>query len=153
MNVTEAQKAMENAKFVAPPKVMTERFKDLWPTLHKPLADALRARTKDHTENLDKMLAELAAREKKGVAEILNELKATLEADLKTPDQMELDLGLDNRDRSVEALKRRISQIPHEIEAEHEQIDRRFALPTPRLFPVAITFLVPESMARKESSH
>jgi asparagine synthetase A len=74
----------------------------------------------------------------------------TLEADLITPDQLQLDLGLDNSDRSMEALRRRVDQIPNEIRAEHEQIDRRFAGPTPRLFPVAVTFLVPESIARRE---
>ena len=150
MNVTEAQKAMEHAKSVAPPSPMTERLRSLWPTLSKPLAEALQARTKDRTENLDKMLLDLATREKKSISEILNELKVTLEADLITPDQLQLDLGLDNSDRSMEALRRRVDQIPNEIRAEHEQIDRRFAGPTPRLFPVAVTFLVPESIARRE---
>lgn len=151
MNVTEATNAVQHVKYQAPPYAMMDRLKGLWPTLQKPLADALQARTKDRTENLDKMLVELAAKEKRSIAEILNELKAMLEADLITPEQLELDLGLDNRDRSIEALKRRVEQIPHEIQAEHEQIDKRFAGPRPRLFPVAVTFLVPESLARREA--
>jgi hypothetical protein len=152
MNVTEVTNAVQHVKYQAPPKAMMERLKGLWPTLQKPLADALQARTKDRTENLDKMLVELAAKEKKSISEILNELKTLLEADLAAPDQLELDLGLDNRDRSIEALRRRVEQIPHEIKAEHEQIDKRFAGPTPRLFPVAVTFLVPESLARREAN-
>lgn len=151
MNVTEAQNAVDHVQAVTPPQAMLERFAGIWGTLSKPLYDALQARTKDRTENLDKMLTELAAREKKNIAEILNELSKTLEAGLAEPSQLELDLGLNEQDRSIEAIRRRIAQIPGEIEAEHNQIDERFAGPTPRLFPVAVTFLVPESMARKES--
>lgn len=150
MNVGETNRAIEHAKPTSPPNSTTSRLDALWGNLRQPLSDALKARTKDRTENLDKMLAELAQKEKDNVAEILNELKRTLEADLAAPDQLELDLNLDDRDRSVDALKRRLEQIPSEIEAEHAQIDHRFAGPTPRLFPVAVTFLVPESLARRE---
>ncbi|MEQ1934933.1 MAG: hypothetical protein ABL962_13830, partial [Fimbriimonadaceae bacterium] len=95
-------------------------------------------------------LIDLAKKEKDNIAEILNELKRTLEAGLKEPEQLTLDLDLSDQDRHIEALRRRVQQIPGEIVAEHELIDRRFAGPTPRLFPVAVTFLVPESIARRE---
>ena len=39
-------------------------------------------------------------------------------------------------------------QIPGEIEKETAAIKARFADPQPRMFPVAVTFLVPERMAR-----
>lgn len=151
MNVGEVTKAVEHALAVAPPASMVSRLESLWGSLRQPLSDALKARTKDRTENLDKMLTELARKEKENVAEILNELRRRLEADLAAPEQLELDLQLDDRDRSLDALRRRLEQIPGEIEAEHLQIDRRFAGPTPRLFPVAVTFLVPESLARREA--
>jgi superfamily II DNA or RNA helicase len=150
MRVGEAQQAIEHATLASPPEAMRDRFSAIWPNLRQSVAEALRARTKDRTENLDATLAELASREKRNIAEILNELKRTLEAELTTPDQLPLDLGLDNRAGSEELLTRRVAQIPGEIEAEHAQIDRRFAGPTPRLFPVAVTFLVPESLARRE---
>ena len=41
------------------------------------------------------------------------------------------------------ALQLRLEQIPQEMERETEVIRQRFANPTPRLFPLAITFLVP----------
>ena len=47
--------------------------------------------------------------------------------------------------RSLEA---RLKAIPEEIERESEQVRRRYADPKPRLFPVAVTFLVPERLAR-----
>jgi len=151
MNVGEVQNAIDHARPELPPKSMLDTLEGLWATLEKPLNDSLLARTKDRTENLDKMLMELAQREKRNVAEILNELRQTLEAGLATPDQLEFDYDVSGRDRGIEILRRRIEQIPREIIAEHEQIDRRFAGPTPRLFPIAVTFMVPETLARREA--
>ena len=41
----------------------------------------------------------------------------------------------------------RMAQIPGEIEQETAQIRARYADPQPRLFPVAVTFLVPARLA------
>ncbi len=51
-------------------------------------------------------------------------------------------------ERNVDALKRRLEEIPGEIKKETEAIRARFADPQPRMFPVAVTFLVPRGMAR-----
>ena len=49
--------------------------------------------------------------------------------------------------RNADALRHRLEQIPAEIEQETALIRARFANPEQRLFPVAVTFLVPERMA------
>jgi hypothetical protein len=41
-----------------------------------------------------------------------------------------------------------VLQIPNEIAQETATIRARFANPQPRLFPVAVTYLVPEKLAR-----
>jgi len=51
--------------------------------------------------------------------------------------------------RNTAALRRRLELIPGEIEAEQAAIRDRFADPQPRLFPVAVTFLVPERLDQK----
>ena len=51
-------------------------------------------------------------------------------------------------ERNMTALRARVREIPGEIEKETEAIKRRFANPQPRMFPVSVTFLVPERMAR-----
>ncbi len=58
---------------------------------------------------------------------------------------MELDSG-DRRQvaRDVEALRERLERIPAEIVAEQEAIRNRYAEPVHRLFPAAVTLLVPE---------
>ena len=48
-----------------------------------------------------------------------------------------------NRD----ALRRRLDEIPAELAQELAAIKARFADPQPRMFPVAVTFLVPERLA------
>ena len=48
--------------------------------------------------------------------------------------------------RNVAALQARLAQIPVEIEQETAAIRARYAAPQPRLFPVAVTFLVPERL-------
>jgi hypothetical protein len=49
--------------------------------------------------------------------------------------------------RNRDSLTQRIAAIPGEIEREEEAIRRRYSDPNERTFPVALTFLVPESMA------
>ena len=49
-------------------------------------------------------------------------------------------------ERNVDALRRRLGEIPGEIEKETAAIRARFADPQPRMFPVAVTFLVPSRL-------
>ena len=63
----------------------------------------------------------------------------------------QLDLpGFNEEDRSIHknALIARLAEIPEEIEREKAVIQKRFADPKTRLFPVAITFLVPQRLNR-----
>lgn len=47
---------------------------------------------------------------------------------------------------NADSLRRRLAQIPGELEKEQAAIKARFANPTPQLFPVAVAFLVPEEL-------
>lgn len=50
----------------------------------------------------------------------------------------------DQFERNKMALKGRLKEIPGEIERETKALKARYADPQPRMFPVAVTFLVPE---------
>ena len=52
----------------------------------------------------------------------------------------------DQLHRNIASLKARIKRIPEEIEQETKAIRERYAKPAPRLFPVAVTYLVPENL-------
>jgi gas vesicle protein len=100
----------------------------------------------------------LAEREKKEVADIeavLNELKKTIEDKLGDPELQQQYLLEDWADeerqqleRNMNALQERVKQIPEEIKRETVSIRRRFENPQARMFPVAVTFLVPERMRK-----
>jgi hypothetical protein len=48
--------------------------------------------------------------------------------------------------RNQDSLRSRLAQIPGEIAGETAAIHARYAEPSPRLFPVAVTFLVPKRL-------
>jgi hypothetical protein len=80
----------------------------------------------------------------------LQELQRNIEAELKTEDIPQLALWTEpekaqlKRDRSN--LKHRLDSIPAEIERETKAIQARYANAVSRLFPVAVTYLVPEKL-------
>jgi len=55
-------------------------------------------------------------------------------------------------ERNYDALRARLRAIPEEIGRETVAVRARFADPQPRMFPVAVTLLVPERMSRGLSS-
>jgi hypothetical protein len=86
---------------------------------------------------------------------VLTDLRATIEAQLAELEgdqavQLTFDFDLAEREqfrRDVDALRRRLDDIPAEIEREQQAIRRRYADPVPRLFPAAVTFLLPPAVA------
>ncbi len=115
-----------------------------WPQLEPILKRTLEARMKERTETLTTRILRKRDSEKKDIEQILLELKKNLEKGLDQPDQLELDFGeLDRTDHS-NLLKHRISQIPEEIQREQAALDEKYDEPTPRLFPVAITIVLPK---------
>ena len=51
-------------------------------------------------------------------------------------------------ERNKDFLRSRVQEIPNEIEQETKAIRARFTDPQARMFPVAVTFLVPQKLAR-----
>ena len=86
----------------------------------------------------------------------MTELRKSIQDELESRDnpQLMLDLGGDEagtqqRERDLAALRRSFNEITAEIEREAEHIRSRFRNPSARLFPVAVTFLVPSSMVTR----
>ena len=128
------------------------------PTLQRnaeALRAALQARAGDRARQLTATLATRARDEQAKVEATLTELATTIrrEAFGDHGDQLQLITGLeldagDRRqvERDVQSLSARLDAIPSEIAAEQEAIARRYAEPTHRLFPAAVTLLVPEGI-------
>jgi len=115
---------------------------------------ALDTRRVERTKNLEKNLDELADKEVNKLKTVMTELQRTIQAELDRKDapQLMLDLGDDpqgrqQRERDLDALRRRVKEIPAEIEQEAEHVRSRYKNPTARLFPVAVTWLIPRKAA------
>jgi len=124
----------------------------LWPQLRPSLLPALEARAGERGERLQTQLRERAAKEAADITAVLQELARSIAAELNAPDHAQAQLELwpqserDQFQRNQAALRKRLAEIPGEIEEETRRVAARFANPQVRLFPVAVTFLVPEGM-------
>jgi ERCC4-related helicase len=150
MNVGQVETALANALGVPVSATTQQRLSALWPSLRPSLEMALEARVKDRTAGLERLLEERASKEMGDIRVVLGELAAAIERELAEPEYRQLELWtseeLGQLSRNKTALRRRLEQIPGEIEAEQEVIRNRFAEPQPRMFPVSVTFLVPERL-------
>jgi ERCC4-related helicase len=132
---------------------MQKRLANLWPQTREALAAALNSRMNDRAASLQKKLADRAAKEVHDISAILTELQQSIRQEIHSPEVVQLQLegfSTDERqqyERDLNALEERARQIDGEIEQEVERIAQRFADPQPRLFPVAVTYLIPERLA------
>lgn len=150
LNVGETKAALAAATEVPAPPAIESRFQALWPKHHDALMNALDTRKVERTKNLEKHLEELAEKEVNKLTTVMTELQRAIQSELERKDgpQLLLDLGGDEpgkqqRERDLAALRRRFKEIPEEILRESDHMRSRFANPTARLFPVAVTWLIP----------
>lgn len=150
MNVGQVSEALRAASDEEPSEEVKQRLLELWDSLSSSLQQSLVARTNDRTKGLGKRLDERAEKEAKDIESILLELKKSIAAELDDPEYKQLELFSDPEqeqfERNKDFLRERLSQIPDEIKRETEAIKARFADPQSRMFPVAVTFLVPKRM-------
>ena len=150
LNVGETKAALEAATDTPAPAAIEERFQALWAKNRDALLASLETRRVERTKNLEKNLEELAEKEVNKIKAVMTELQRAIQAELDRKDgpQMLLDLGGDEpgkrqRENDLAALRRRIKEIPEEIQRESDHIRSRFSNPSARLFPVAVTWLIP----------
>jgi hypothetical protein len=151
MNVGDVRDALDAALSSEPSDEMKKRVAEMWSKVASPLMQALEARMKDRAEGLQKQLAERMEKEIADITAVMTELQQTIARELNEPEYQQLELfSVDEREQlkaNTDALRLRLAQIPAELEKEIAGIRARYADPNPRLFPVAVTFLVPERFA------
>ena len=152
LNVGELDKLLTAATTDEAYDPMQRQLLGLWDRFAPGLAQALEARMKDRTTGLQKKLGERAEKEAHDIEAILRELKKAIDNELDEPEVRQLtlfdDREKDQFERNRDFLRNRSRAIPDEIEREMAAIRARFADPRPRMFPVAVTFLVPEKMRK-----
>lgn len=152
LNLGELEKLMAAATDDEAYEPMQKQLLKLWDKFASPLAQSLEGRMKDRTSGLQKKLGERATKEAQDIEAILLELKKAIDVELDEPEDEQLslfdDLEKNQFERNNDFLRDRSKAIPAEIERETAAIKSRFADPQPRMFPVAVTFLVPERMRK-----
>ncbi len=134
------------------PEAMQAKLAGLWEKTAEPLMQSLVKRQGERSASLERNLQERAEKEAGDIAQILTELQASIEQELKQPqvEQLELFSSMEKEqfERNMGSLKARLQQIPQEIEQETATIRSRFANPQARLVPLAVMYLVPEKLIK-----
>jgi superfamily II DNA or RNA helicase len=135
----------------APADELREQLAAFHPQLESQLLSALEARAKERSASLERTVAQRREEEVGKVTAVLTELRERILAELREKPTVQLQLfdeaERDQLERNRSHLHRRAEAIPAEIERETEELRRRFAEPQPRVFPVAVEYRVPRSLA------
>jgi superfamily II DNA or RNA helicase len=157
LNVGDTAKAVAAFTERPAPDHVTDMLAGQWDRMRGLLEAALEARAAEVGEQRRQRLDRRRDAESSTISKVLGDLASTIRAELdaleKEPEATQLKLdGFDNEDerrqfrRDFDALRRRIDEIPAEIEGEQQRIIARYATRDVHRFPVSVTFLVPQSM-------
>ncbi|GER90556.1 helicase SNF2 family protein [Dictyobacter vulcani] len=154
MNEGQLKKALDAAQTDEVAPEMQQRLAAQWDVQRPPLIRALEERMGERSKSLQKKMTDRADKEQKDITAILTELKNNIIKELQQPEVVQLSLsGFSHEERQqinrdIASLEARLEQIDTEIAQEVERIEKRFTDPKPRIFPVAVTYLVPSNLAR-----
>ncbi|CZH02456.1 DISARM system SNF2-like helicase DrmD [Legionella pneumophila serogroup 1] len=147
---------LEGAVTFHPKDVLMDKLTKLFENEESAVRAAIEARSKDRLRYLENTVTSRKESEIKDLMNILDELEKTINNELREdalPKQITLP-GFEPEERNqiskdIETLRLRLARIPEERKLEKSVIEKRYERLTARTFPVAIVFLVPESL--KES--
>jgi superfamily II DNA or RNA helicase len=152
LNVGQTAAALAAATDREPSEGITGDLAAYYPRHRDSLRSALEVRMLERVQGLQRRLEERRDREIADLAAVLSELRENIATELRQPEHVQLELfnpsQREQYQRDIESLRARADEIPAEIERETASIRARFADPTLRLFPVAVTYLVPATLAR-----
>ena len=139
----------------APPEDRTalEPLLRWWDDVVEPgLSRALDRRSDVVQDSKQRELVERAEAEAEAVRTVLSELRSQITADLdaltrERTEQLTLfsEPEREQSQRDLDALRRRLEEIPDEIEREVAAVHRRFTDPEVHIFPATVTVLLPDS--------
>lgn len=148
LGVGEVKKAQASASARPAGAAQQARVRDEWSAIEDPLFRALESRAEDVTSSLARRLQERADVEAASVEAVLLELRGSIESALVELPQLRLQFEDDESvaqvDRELVDLRSRLAQIPAEIAREKAAVRARHSEPQYRLFPAAVTFIIPD---------
>ncbi|NLG01909.1 MAG: hypothetical protein GX565_17415 [Lentisphaerae bacterium] len=116
---------------------------------------ALEGRMNERTRNLQGFLDERSEKEVADLASVMNELARSIREMLDQEEDPQMQLGLrdatdlerSQREIDLGGLRARLEEIPQELARETAHLRDRYRDRKLRLFPVAVTFLIPPRAA------
>ena len=114
---------------------------------------AVDARSRDRLENLNNTIERRKQSEIADIIHILDDLDANIRKELDEPEDLQMTFAFFTEDeknqlrKDKNALRTRLSRIPQEKEQETATIEKHYADPQTRTFPVAVVFLIPQTQA------
>ncbi len=153
LNVGQVQQALAVALPDEVPESFQARLMDLWVGHKDQLLRSLEVRMDERTNGLQKALQDRCEKEVADITAIMTELRQQILNELEQPDVEQLTLfssaEKEQFERNLNSLQLRVERIPQEIEQEAALIRARFRDPTPRLFPLAVTYLIPQKLIQR----
>ncbi|TVQ42025.1 MAG: helicase [Gloeocapsa sp. DLM2.Bin57] len=151
LGVEKIKQILAAASFEPLPTDLQHRLASLWDLYYEPLRRGLAKRMSDRVTSVEKALSQQCEKEVNHITKILTELQNSITQQMQSssqPQQLELFTPIEKEEfeRNRFRLMQRLANIPLEIEQETSLIRSKFADPTPRLFPLAITYLVPKNL-------
>jgi superfamily II DNA or RNA helicase len=123
---------------------------DAWDAVQPSLMAAIEQRGREVNESIAKRLEERMAEDIRNVRAVLTDLEKRIRERLHSIEQEAQQLTLlfdvvekQQFEQDAQSLRRRLDEIPGEIEREVAAIIRRYASPTERVFPAAVMILEP----------
>ena len=141
---------------IEPDQALFDVLKDRFERHEDALMAAVEARSRDRLKFLESTLERRMKSEIADVQTVLDELETSIRKELKS-DRQDGQFYLPGFSpeemaqvkKDVHALEARLARIPEEREEEKAAIEKHYANPVDRTFPVAIVFLVPQSQSRR----
>ncbi|WP_374072540.1 DISARM system SNF2-like helicase DrmD [Alloalcanivorax xenomutans] len=149
--VTRVQRWLDVGHPVTAGDGLFDTLRERFDSSHESILRAVESRSKERLEFLGNTLRSRKEREVTDIHAVLDELETAIRGELQKDEQPE-QFSLFSEDertqlrRDTAALEARLERIPTEREQEERAIEARYAKLDDRTFPVAVIFLVPESM-------
>jgi superfamily II DNA or RNA helicase len=155
LNVGQTDALLSASRPTLPNEQALAVLRKTWPKIEAAARAGVEARSSDRMKNLQNTLERRRDQEVDDITKVLEELGTSIRQKLGEAEPVQLSLWTTEEQeqlrRNADSLKARLAAIPSEIEKERALVASRYADPIARTFPVAIVFIIPESMTRERS--
>lgn len=155
LNVSQTDALLSASQPTLPNESVLGTLRKTWPRVEAAALAGVEARSSDRMKNLQNTLERRRDQEMNDITKVLEELAASIRQKMGEVEPAQLSLWTTEEQeqlwRNADSLKARLATIPDEIEKERALVVNRYLDPTARTFPVAVVFIVPESITRRPS--